>query len=173
MNKILFDHVSNEIVNLINCDSLFKYINVCRKKIYGWQRRQTEIRITITLKNKNQQLGEKTVKIFTAAECSDVCSEDPRAQDGAVMKHLAEIQRRRLQGLTRCATKLIIACIDRAVCCITVSCSQECWTLFHFWMAYSSGTPHCTTVRTNSTAPRLALQSRYDNKVKCQLYATM
>jgi hypothetical protein len=66
------------------------------------------------------------VKTFTAAESSDVCSEDPPAQGGAIIKYLAEIQRRLLQGLTRCATKLIIACIDTAVCCITVSCSQEC-----------------------------------------------
>ena len=36
MNNILFDNVSNVIVNLIKCDILFKYINVCRKKIYDW-----------------------------------------------------------------------------------------------------------------------------------------
>jgi len=76
--------------------------------------------------NKKQQLGKRTVTIFTATECSEVCSEDPSAQDGTIIKYLAEIQQIHLQGPTRCATNLIIACVDRVVYCITLSCSPEC-----------------------------------------------
>jgi len=47
MNTVLFDHLSNEIFNLMKCDSLFKYRNVYKKEIYGWQRRQAEITIII------------------------------------------------------------------------------------------------------------------------------
>jgi hypothetical protein len=59
MNKRLFEDVDNVIVNLIKFDSLFKYINVCRKKTSGWQRRQKINNNNNSVKTKTSNLVNK------------------------------------------------------------------------------------------------------------------